>query len=151
VSTGNVWLRKIKSFVAIPFSVKKMFLEAYFTTIYVKITLFFLPFRKVAQWLGKPINNPEDEVSVKGIEIAKNVKFALQLCERYSPFHLECYTLSVAGKLLLNRRSQKGILYIGFCKADNGKLKGHAWLLWSGVIVTGGGNHLEYQVHSAFV
>ncbi len=147
----SLWGRKIKSFFAIPAGVKALLFEAYFTALYVKLALLFFPFARVAKWLGAPQADPLDEISPLGVAQAKKIMFALKLCERYTPWHLECYTLSVTGKILLNRRKQKGILYFGFLKEPNGKLKGHAWLKTNSVIVTGGEVHAAYQVHSAFV
>ncbi len=151
MSIGSILVRKTSSFASIPGREKALFLEAIITAFYVKLTLLLLPFNRVARWLGQPISDPLDETTLEGANTAKKIKFALQLCERYTPWRLECYTLAVTGKILLNRRKEKGILYFGFCKAADGKLKGHAWLKRSGVIVSGGSNYVDFQIHSAFV
>lgn len=151
MSIGSILVRKATSFASFSGREKALFFEAIVTAFYVKITLLLLPFTRVARWLGQPKLDAIDETTVEGANTAKKIKFALQLCERYTPWRLECYTLAVTGKILLNRRKEKGILYFGFCKSSDGKLKGHAWLKRSGVIVSGGSNYLDFHIHSAFV
>ena len=51
---------------------------------------------------------------------------------------------------LLKRRKVPSTLYFGFGKDEHNKLKGHAWLQCSGIIVTGFCDFSQYQVHSSF-
>lgn len=144
------FVRKIKSFVAIPWSVKRLFAEAVFTAAYVKITLLFLPFRKVVQWLGKRTVEHTPDGSPQNIGLIKKVSFAIKLCDRYAPWPTECYTKSLTAKIMLKRRKLQSTLYFGLCKDEKDKLKGHAWLQCSGITVTGLCDFSQYQVHSSF-
>ena len=146
----GVLLKKSKSFAAIPWSTKLLFGEAIVTAAYVKITLLFLPFRKVALWLGHIQQQPVDTIVPGKLSLVKNIRFAVKLCDKYMPWPTECYTLSLTAKIMLNRRRLASILFFGFCKDEKSSLKGHAWLQCSGITVTGLCDLSKYQVHSSF-
>jgi len=143
-------LKKIKSFAAIPWPVKWLFAEAVFTAAYVKVTLLFLPFRKVANWLGTVKNKPAHNSIPKELNLIKKISFAVKLCDRYTPWPTECYTRSLTAKIMLKRRKLPSTLYFGFRKDEKNSLSGHAWLQCSGVTVTGFCDFSQYQVHSFF-
>jgi Transglutaminase-like superfamily len=146
---GGTLLRKTRSFASLPWSVRWLFVEAIFTAAYVKITLLFLPFSKVAGWLGTAHQQAPDAASDK-LPLVKNVQTAVKLCDRYTPWDTECYTRSLTGKIMLKRRRLPSTLYFGFAKDEQNKLKGHAWLKCSGIIVTGFCDFSQYTVHSSF-
>src|ERR1700742_1491373 len=120
-------VRKIKSFIALPWHVKRLFAEALFTTAYVKITLLFLPFRKVVKWLGVRKEEHTIDKQPQNISLVKKISFAIKLCDRYAPWPTECYTRSLTAKIMLKRRHLQSTLYFGLCKDEQNKLKGHAW------------------------
>ena len=147
---NGLLLKKTKSFVSIPWSTKLLFAEAIFTSAYVKTTLLFLPFGKVAHWLGSVQEQPADTTLPDKRNLVKKIKFAVQLCNKYMPWPTECYTSSLTAKIMLKRRKLPSILYFGFRKDGNGHLKGHAWLQCAEMIVTGFCDFSQYQVHSSF-
>ena len=130
---------------------KKLFAEAVYTSAMVKFSLLFLPFAKVAQWLGK--RNPElsdTQISPeKRIYLTETLK-ALQLCDKYTPWPTECYTQALTAKILLKRRAINSTLYIGFKKGKNNQFEGHAWLISHENIITGHCDLSQFQVHSFF-
>lgn len=132
-----------------PWSAKWLFAEAVFTAAYVKITLMFLPFRKVAKWLGQANTQPAAGTT-QNLEMVKKIRFAIKLCDRYTPWDTECYTRSLTARIMLKRRKLASTLYFGFCKDEQNNLKGHAWLQSSGIIVTGFCDFSQYTVHSSF-
>ncbi len=141
---------KSKSFASLPWSTKRLFFEAVFTAAYVKITLLFLPFRKVAGWLGSRQEQPAAEGSTDRLDLIKKIRFAIKLCDKYTPWDTECYTRSLTAKIMLRRRKLQSTLYFGFGKDEKQQLKGHAWLQCAGIIVTGFCDFSQYQVHSSF-
>ena len=147
---NRLLLKKTKSFVSIPWSTKLLFAEAIFTSAYVKITLLFFPFGKVTRWLGSIQEHPADITMPDKINLIKKIKFAVQLCNKYMPWPTECYTSSLTAKIMLKRRKLPSILYFGFCKDENGRLKGHAWLQCSEMIVTGFCDFSQFQVNLSF-
>ncbi len=147
---GTIAARKIKSFLSVPISGKLLFVEAVFTSAWVKIALLFFPFAKVAKWLGKVNDNSIVNTLHGEIGTVKKVQFALKLCNRYTPWPTECYTQALTAKLLLKRRNIPGTIYFGFRKNDKGELMGHAWLKSGGIVVTGLCDLSLYTVHSSF-
>ena len=142
--------QKIKSFAAIPWSTRWLFAEAVFTAAYVKATLMFLPFRRVARWLGHSTNQNDEHAVPMHANLVKEIGFAIKLCDRYTPWPTECYTKSLTAKIMLKRRQIPSTLYFGLRKDDQDGLKGHAWLHCSGITVTGLCDFSQYTVHSCF-
>ncbi len=142
--------RKIKSFTSLPRLTRWLFAEAVFTAAYVKITLLFLPFRKVAGWLGTRQVHAAENDSTDNIDLVKKIRQAVKLCDKYTPWDTECYTRSLTAKIMLRRRKVPSTLYFGFCKDEHNRLKGHAWLQSAGITVTGFCDFSQYQVHSSF-
>ncbi len=141
-----------------PVSDKLLFLEAVVTSAYVRFSLSFLPFKKVAGWLGKanitgvPENMPVASLEpAASLEIVRKVQQAVRRCDRYTPWKTECYTQALTGKILLQRRYIPSTLYIGFKKDDQAKYKGHAWLKVEECFVTGYNRQLpQFYIHAFF-
>jgi hypothetical protein len=150
MSVVGILVRKTGSFIGLPWSTKLLFAEAILTTAYVKITLLFLPFSKVAGWLGTA-HHVYAGVILPGAEIkVKKVRLTIKLCDRYVPWPTECYTRALTAKIMLKRRKIASTLYFGFRKDPTGELKGHAWLRCGGIVVTGFCDFSKYVVHSSF-
>ena len=133
-----------------PWATKCLFAEAIFTSAYVKALLLFFPFRKITPWLGS-VQSQNAAVPVPGkMHLVNKIKFAVKLCDKYTPWPTECYTRSLTAKIMLKRRKLTSILYFGFRKDEQGKLKGHSWLQCAGTTVTGFCDFSKYQVHSSF-
>lgn len=141
---------KILSVYNIPSSEKWIFLEAVITSAYVRFSLSFLPFKKVAKWLGHA-NTNQSNIQTNNIVTIKIVEQAVRRCNKYAPWKTECYTQALTGKLLLQRRSIASTLFIGFMKNEQSVYKGHAWLKVNEFFVTGLNSELDqFQVHSYF-
>lgn len=143
---------KAKTFTKLPGATKLLFAEALVTSAYVKFALLFLPFRRVAAWLGKPvdINNPAPHQQ-EAMPLIKEVKTAINLIDKYAPWPTECYTRALTGKIMLHRRQVRSVLFIGFRRDPETKeVQGHAWLNTTGTTVTGKCDFSLYHVHSAF-
>ena len=145
----NKITRKFNSFRHYPLPVKFLFIEALFTSLWVKVTLKSLPFKRVMGWLGSVNTESEFNAQPDTLTIRKHVKTALQLCNRYALWPTECYTLSLTGKLLLRRRGVNSTIYIGFMK-DEGKYKGHAWLRANDTYLSGFREAGGFQVTMLF-
>ena len=141
--------RKVLRFSRFPKAVKLLFVEALFTSLWVKISLKFFPFKRVLTWQGAVNKESDRNPQPDTLFIRKNIKTALQLCNRYSLWPTECYTLSLTGKLLLRRRNISSTIYIGF-KKDEGKYKGHAWLRANDIYISGFKESKEFQVTLLF-
>lgn len=144
------WYKKISNFLRFPVAIKLLFIEGLFTTAWVKFNLLFLPFARVAGWLGKANATQPSSTSEANKKHIAQVKAVIVLCEKYAPWPAECYTRSVTAKLMLKRRGLFSTLYLGFRKNSNNQLEGHAWLVCNDVVVTGACDFSLYKVHSTF-
>ncbi|MCX6205015.1 MAG: lasso peptide biosynthesis B2 protein [Bacteroidetes bacterium] len=141
---------KFLSVYKIPASEKWIFLEAVYTSAYVRFSLSFLPFKKVANWLGHA-NIEKNNSQPLSLEIIKTVQQAVRRCNKYVPWKTECYTQALTGKILLHRRKISSTLFIGFMKDDEARYKGHAWLKVNEFFVTGHNSQLaQFQIHAFF-
>lgn len=143
-------LRKIRTFINLPIATKLLFAEAFFTSAWVKASLKFFPFKRVMGWLGGIQQESDSTANPDTLELRRQVKAALSLCNKYAPWPTECYTLSLTGKLLLRRRNIKSTLYIGFMKDEDGKYKGHAWLRANDLYISGIKEAFGFHIHSRF-
>src|ERR1700744_4331970 len=87
---------------------------------------------------------------VNSLLVRKNIKAALQLCNKYTPWRTECYTLALTGKLMLKRRNISSTLYLGFKKDSQGKSKGHAWLRACDTYIAGYKESIGFPVNFTF-
>lgn len=141
---------KFLSVYKIPASEKWIFFEAVCTSAYVRFSLSFLPFKKVANWLGHA-NTVKNNTRPLSVETIKIIQQAVRRCNSYTPWKTECYTQALTGKILLQRRGIASTLFIGFMKDEQAKYKGHAWLKVNDFFVTGYNRQLaQFQVHSFF-
>lgn len=129
---------------------KILFAEAFFTSLMVKITLVFLPFRIVVKWLGSSQSEIIESNVQTNTDVIKGIRFIIKMCDKNVPWKTECYTNALTAKIMLKRRKLISTLYFGFCKDNSGKLIGHAWLKSSGIIVSGFCDFSNFQVHSVF-
>jgi len=123
--------------------------EALFTSIYVRFTLSYLPFKIVMGWLGKPHTTAP---ACSNQLLLWQVHHAVKRCNKYSFWKTECYTQALTAKILLQRRGVASTLYKGFYKDADSQYKGHAWLIVNNFIITGNMPELHlYTVQSFFL
>lgn len=141
---------KFSTFYHIPLSEKWIFLEAVYTSAYVRFSLSFLPFKKVINWLGHA-NTVKNNIHPFSVETITKIQQAVRRCNHYTPWKTECYTQALTGKILLQRRSIASTLFIGFIKDNQANYKGHAWLKVDEFFVTGYHSQIsEFQVQAYF-
>jgi hypothetical protein len=143
-------INKLISVYKLPTADKLLFMEAVFTSAYVRFALSFLPFKKVAGWLGRA-NALQKNENLQATDTIKKIKVSVRRCNKYTPWKTECYTQALTGKILLQRHHINSTLFIGFMKDENANYKGHAWLKADEFFVTGyNGRIQQFQVHSFF-
>ncbi len=129
---------------------KKLFFKAVIISAIVKITLVFFPFKIVLKWLGKQNVESDTAPNSNSAYLRAELKRALTLCERYTFWKTECYTMALTGKLILKSCNLPSTLYIGFRKGEKGTFEGHAWLRSYDTILVGGIESAEFKVQYFF-
>lgn len=142
--------RNIKKFFSAPGSFRWLFIRACFYSALVRLTLTFLPFRRVLAWQGTPGRETPQDSDPASARYRAWVGSAMALVEKYMPWPTECYTLAITAKILLNQRGIPSTIYIGFRKTDQQRYQGHAWLRSFDQVVTGMGQLDTYQVHAYY-
>jgi hypothetical protein len=128
---------KIKTLTALPIKTKLLFIEALFTSGWVKFCLTIFPFNSVVRWLGTTNTESSIEADNESLVLRRQIKTAIDLCRKYAPWRTECYTMSLTGRIMLTRRKLPSTLYVGFMKDEEGKYKGHAWLRANDLYISG--------------
>ena len=143
-------VKKLDTFLKLPKGTKWLFAEALITSAVVKFCLLFFPFRYVLHWMGAAQAESGQMPDEASLMVRKNIKSALQLCCKYTPWRTECYTLALTGKLLLKRRNISSTLYLGFIKDEAGAHKGHAWLRAYDTYIAGYKESVGYPINFIF-
>ena len=143
-------VRKLHTFWKLSRRTRVLFFKAVFISAIVKFALVFLPFRVVLKWLGK-INSESDlNINQECEDIRIDIKRALALCEKYTFWKTECYTMALTGKLLLRFNNCPSTVYIGFYKNEKGVFEGHAWLKSCNNTVFGESDQFKFTVQACF-
>ncbi len=142
--------KKIKSFIELPFEIKLLFAKAVVISAYVKAMKHFGFFNKIKPYLGQPNVESGIESDEETIIYLRKMQNVLRLCNKYTPWKTECYTLAVTGKILLKHKNISSTVYFGFRKNEDLKYEGHAWLRSGSIIISGRKNMPKYQVQSFF-
>jgi hypothetical protein len=143
-------VRRIRSFLSTSPLERRLFTAAFLLTVFFRITLYVMPFRRVIGWQGVPGLESPDAADPGSRPYREALHRALQLAGRYAPWLATCYTLCLTGKWLLRRKGLPSTLYVGFRRAGEGRYEGHAWLRSYDAWISGGGSRSLYDVHSYY-
>jgi hypothetical protein len=134
-SVPRLWHRFWKQ----PLNKRALLLEAVFWLVAARLAIFFLPFPRIAHYLGElrpPLGGerefPQDQ------SIARDISWAIDRSARLFPFRVVCLPRALAGWQMLHRRRVAGQVHFGASRVGvNSGFRTHAWLDASGVEVTG--------------
>lgn len=128
---------------------RALVVEAVLCLLAARLALVFIPFPRLARWLGRFV--PPDEarrIAAPSVapeaQIAVDVGWAVTRAARYVPFKAVCLPQAMAAQAMLRRRSVASIMHFGATSGTEKPLDAHAWLDAAGVEVTG------YPVASKF-
>ena len=130
-----------------------LFLEGIFVSAWMRFILSFLPGTYRLRWMGEAVTDQPSPVELLSSQliVISRVQLAVARVHRYVPWNTECYTQALTAKYLLQKRGIPSILTIGFKKAENGEVHGHAWLAINEWVVTGMRHDLKsYVVNGKF-
>lgn len=147
---GPLWFRLMRRFYRISNARRALVLEAVILLAFVRIALFVMPFRHLAERFGTVMPPDKDKadgtrtLDAAQFALARDIGWAVTRAARYVPFRAVCLPQAIAAKAMLSRRDVGSVMHFGVAK-DNEELAAHAWLDAGQVHVTG------YPVGSAFV
>jgi hypothetical protein len=100
-----------------------------------RITLFVMPFRKLAASLSRGQNAAG---STPDPELLERIGYAVGAAAGNVPWRSDCFPQSIAGWMLLKHHGYNSTIHLGVKRVGDGALEGHAWLTCGDVVVTGG-------------
>lgn len=133
---------------ALPHQLKKLLrmqnkplrFEATVMLVIARMLLKWMPFKKLAQQLGKRETEATVALSPKQQNTAQCIGVAVQRSATYMPFRALCFEQAIATQLMLRRRKLAHTLYLGVLsehRNHNKEFKAHAWLRCGDNIVVG--------------
>lgn len=131
---------------------KSLLGEALLGLVAARAAMLFLPFRRIAAWLGSPGALGAGVVSEAEILIAREVGWAVGVVARRVPWDGRCLAQALAASWMLRRRGLEGTVSFGAGRAGAAEagFSAHAWLQVGPCIVTGGPGHERFQRFTTF-
>jgi hypothetical protein len=136
--------RLIRRFRQIDNRRRALLAEAVACLLVARLALIFIPFPRLARWLGTfvPPTDPRAVAIRKGSASnqalsAEQIGWAVTRAARYVPFKAVCLPQAMAARVMLKRRGVKSVMHFGAAKGTEKPLDAHAWLDAAGVEVTG--------------
>jgi hypothetical protein len=128
----------------------RLFTEAWILLAAARLTLVFIPFRKIAPKLGENITDQLPLARVeKAIHGQQDVRTAILRAAARSPWRTACFEQALAAKIMLKNRKIGSVIYFGVQKNQD-NLLAHAWLESGGITVTGGKDLSPFSVIAGF-
>lgn len=130
-------LKKIKKYYKIPFHQKLVIIKTYLLMGFVRFLILFIPFKRVASIMGKPMSESPEEVEPSMLITAKKIAWYVKKLSQYTFWESKCLVQALTTLILLKRRKIPCTLYLGMAKDENNKISAHAWLRCGNEVVTG--------------
>lgn len=137
-------LRPLRRFAQVDGRRRGLVVEAIACLLAARLALVFVPFPRLARWLGTfvPPSDPRaarvrSEASAEQIETAGQIGWAVTRAARWAPFRAVCLPQAMAAQFMLRRRGVRSIMHFGAGRGTDKPLDSHAWLDAAGVEVTG--------------
>jgi hypothetical protein len=143
-------MRRLGKFLRLPSSDRRLFVEAAICLGVARLAVLVLPFRWIAPFLGRHMDESPQTTESEHKEIGVRISWAVQTASRHMPWECKCLTQAIAGKGMFKLRGVRSTLYLGVARDDGEKLRAHAWLRSGDVFVTGGHRTNQFVVVSSF-
>lgn len=132
----------------IPEKEKKLFFEAYFISLKVRIGLVLHSFNKYSEKLGEKGKMSNAQPDIDNI-LLNEIKYAIKRAVKYSLWRNKCMEQAITAKRMLSKRGIDSTIYFGVRK-NNEKLEAHSWLKMGDVFIVGEKQSDAYTVVSFY-
>lgn len=136
--------RKFRTFCRLSFRRKVFLLLLIPLSLYSNIILNF--FKKKAKFGEKKL---ADNKSIN-MALVRDISFAISVMSKYTPWENVCRHQAYQAMLLCRFHQIPYQVFIGFKKSEEGKIKGHAWTMVNGEIITGFCKVEEYTIQAIY-
>ncbi len=129
---------------------KHLLWEALAALAIARIVMAFVPFRRIASWLGRPGAESPTTATPEETDTAKAIGWAVGVLGRRVPWDGRCLAQALAATSMLRRRGLEGTVTLGVREGKSASFDAHAWLRMGSCMVTGGPGHEEYKPFTTF-
>lgn len=124
--------------------------EALLALLIARGAMAFLPFRRIAAWLGTPGSESSATATAEEISTAQEVSWAVGIVARRVPWDGRCFAQALAAMGMLRRRGLEGTVYFGASTNESAGFDAHAWLRVGSCMVTGGPGYQRFKAFTTF-
>jgi hypothetical protein len=150
LSLSQTLSKKMRTFVRASSTLKILFLQTFFLLGIGRMSVFLLPFRKIAARIGEvgkeATANLTPDLTLELIQIG----IAIEAVSKYTPWKSNCFAQALCAHWILKNRDIGHTIYFGVHKTGDDKLKAHAWLKVGSKIVTGRKGHKAFTAVGIF-
>lgn len=143
-------LRKIKTFLKMGLTEKRMSLEIFVLSGLVRMMLLIVPFKYIRNYLGEYNAYVPREIDEDQCSIVRQVGWFVTTISRYTPWESKCLVQAMVAQRLLKKRKIGTTLYLGVAKENKQNIKAHAWLKCGNIIVAGRAAMNDYKEVARF-
>jgi hypothetical protein len=140
----------LKRAVRLPGSRKRLLGEALLALLIARGAMAFLPFRRIAAWLGTPGTESSATATAEEMSTAQEVSWAVGVMARRVPWDGRCLAQALAAMGMLRRRGLEGTVCFGASQSESAGFDAHAWLRLGSCVVTGGPGHERFKAFTTF-
>jgi len=124
------------------------FIEAWCLLHLSKLVIIFMPFRKIASWMGSlQVESTHDLLST---EISIKIEHAVRRASRYTLHGSKCYDQALTAKALLVQSGLPATIYFGLAKESDSQLIAHAWVRCGERVISGKAGMERFTVVACF-
>ena len=125
-----------------------LFVEAWFLLHFAKLIILFMPFKKIASWMGSL--GAESLHDLHSTDLSTKIEHAVRRSSRYTLHESKCYDQALTAKALLGQCNLPATIYFGLAKARENQLMAHAWVRCGNTIITGKAGMERFTVVACF-
>ena len=124
------------------------FVEAWCLLHLAKLVILFMPFKKIASWMGRL--QVESTLDVCHVSIPVKIEHAIRRASRYTLHVSKCYDQALTAKALLSQNGIPATIYFGLAKESNNQLMAHAWVRCGERLISGKAGMERFTVVACF-
>jgi hypothetical protein len=125
-----------------------LFVEAWCLLHLAKLVILFMPFKKIAAWMGSL--GVESLHDAHSRDLSTKIEHAVRRSSRYTLHVSKCYDQALTAKALLGQCNLPATIYFGLAKESENQLMAHAWVRCGNKIISGKAGMERFTVVACF-
>ena len=125
-----------------------LFAEAWCLLHLAKLVIVYMPFKKIASWMGRL--QVESAYEMKYSNVSIKIEHAIRRASNYTMHESKCYDQALTAKALLGQSGLPATIYFGLAKESDSQLMAHAWVRCGERIISGKPGMERFTVVACF-